>query len=308
MASQSSNYYVIELLTTSVTISPSVRQSAQPSRQVTVTPLSRSRTVQAHQLGSVLTSHTQIVKPPIKKVLLKAVSRGSKRKEPKMFTLRDIIPEAHASCADVKCLIKAQLSQDVTEDDFDIGYLQGNTVVSIRSKADLDEIWEGLRRGLNTTLWCDGMQNANESQNPSLGHKRLLTDQEETEKSKHKKKKRKKKDDGQSKEEKVEETIQTLQGKHGNQFTPMQYRIWAEMHAGGYQPSLDEAPANSMFLRAGGTSTKRKTTADIVSQTINQLAPALFSKCCHAINFTLFSSKSYQQSIEMLQAAWGAEI
>ena len=109
-----------------------------------------------------------------------------------MFTLRDIIPEAHASCADVKCLIKEQLSQDITEDDFDIGYLQGNTVVSIRSKADLDEIWEGLRRGLNTILWCDGMQNANESQNPSLGHKRLLTDQEETEKSKDKKKKRKK--------------------------------------------------------------------------------------------------------------------
>ena len=109
------------------------------------------------------------------------------------------------------------------------------------------------------------MQNANESQNPLLGHKRLLTDQEETEKSMDKKKKRKKKDDGQSKEEKVEETIQTLQGKHGNQFTPMQCRIWAEMHAGGYQPSLDKAPANSMFLRADGISTKRKTTADIVS-------------------------------------------
>ena len=30
-----------------------------------------------------------------------------------------------------------------------------------------------------------------------------------------------------------------------------------------------------MFLRAGGTSTKRKTTADIVLQTINQLAPVL---------------------------------
>ena len=119
------------------------------------------------------------------------------------------------------------------------------------------------------------MQNATESQNPSLGHKRLLTDQEETEKSKDKKKKRKKKGDGQSKEEKVEETIQTLQGKHGNQFTPMQDRIWAEVHTGGYQPSLDEAPANSMFLRAGGTSTRRKTTADIVSQTINKLAPAL---------------------------------
>ena len=55
----------------------------------------------------------------------------------------------------------------------------------------------------------------------------------------------------------------------------MQYCIWAEMHVGGYQPSLDEAPSNSMFLRAGGAATKRRTTADIVSQAINQLAPAL---------------------------------
>jgi hypothetical protein len=54
----------------------------------------------------------------------------------------------------------------------------------------------------------------------------------------------------------------------------MQYRIWAEMHVGGYQPSLDEAPSNSIFLRAGGAAVKR-TTVDIVSQAINQLSPAL---------------------------------
>ena len=152
--------------------------------------------------------------------------------------------------------------------------MQGNTVVSIRSKADLDaELWEGLRRGLNTTMWCNGM-NGPEAQNSSLGRKRSAQDDEETEKNKEKKKKKKKKDD-ESKEEKVEETIQTLQDKHGKEFTPMQYRIWAEMHVGGYQPSLDEAPSNSMFLRAGGAATKRRTTADIVSPAINQLAPAL---------------------------------
>ena len=138
--------------------------------------------------------------------MLKAVNRGSKGKELKTFTLRDVRPEAMTSCAAVKCLIKAQLSQDVTEDDFDIGFLQGNTVVSIRSKADLDELWEGLRRGINTTLWCDGM-NGREAHSSSLGQKRSAQDtDEEGEKIKDKKKKRKKKD-GESKEEKVEETI-----------------------------------------------------------------------------------------------------
>ena len=181
-------------------------------------------------------------KPTIKKVMLKAVTRGSKGKEPKTFTLRDIRSEAMTSCAAVKCLIKAQLSQDITEEDFDIGFLQGNTVISIRSKADLDELWEVLRRGANTTLWCDGM-NGEASQSTALDRKRSGQDDKEAEKNKDKKKK-----NDESKEEEVEETIQTLQDKHGKEFTPMQYRIWAEMHVGGYQPSLDEAPSNSMFL------------------------------------------------------------
>ena len=45
------------------------------------------------------------------------------------------------------------------------------------------------------------------------------------------------------------------------------------MHAGGHHPSPDEAPAKSMFVRAGGATPKRKSTADIVSQTITQLTP-----------------------------------
>ncbi len=267
MAKQSSTYLVIGAPSTNVTVSPSVHQPApsSSSRQVLVTPLSRSQ--QAHQLMP-----TQITKPPIKKVLLKAVSRGSKGKEPKLFTLRDIRPEAMTSCTALKILIKAQLSQDITEENFDIGYLHGNTVVDIRSKADLDELWDGLRRRLNTTLWCDGM--TGEAQNLLIGRKRSAQDDEEPEKNKEKKKKKKKKDD-ESKEERVEEAIQTLQDKHGKEFTAMQYRIWAEMHVGGYQPSLDEAPSNSMFLRAGGAAVKRRTTADIVSQAINQLSPAL---------------------------------
>ena len=92
--------------------------------------------------------------------------------------------------------------------------------------------------------------------------------------------KKKKKDDI-SKEEKVEGILQMLQEKHGRDFTPMQYRIWAEMHAGGYHPSLDEAPANSMFLRAGGATLKRRSTADIA---VTQLTPLMASSHSSALS------------------------
>ena len=79
---------------------------------------------------------------------------------------------------------------------------------------------------------------------------------DEVESSREKRKKKKK--DDTSKEDRVEGMLQTLQEMHSKGFTPMQYRIWSEMHAGGYHPSLDEAPTNSMFLRAGGGTPKRK--------------------------------------------------
>jgi hypothetical protein len=61
---------------------------------------------------------------------------------------------------------------------------------------------------------------------PQNGRKRSAQDEESENKDK---KKKKKKDEGRI----VEEAIQTLQDKHGKEFTPMQYCIYAEMHVGG---------------------------------------------------------------------------
>ena len=38
---------------------------------------------------------------------------------------------------------------------------------------------------------------------------------------------------------------------HGQQYTPMQYRIWGEMIVGGLYSSKNECPSTSMFSRAG---------------------------------------------------------
>lgn len=40
-------------------------------------------------------------------------------------------------------------------------------------------------------------------------------------------------------------------------------------------PSIDEAPTTTMFVRAGGATPKRRTTADVVSQAIGKLSSAL---------------------------------
>ena len=87
------------------------------------------------------------------------------------MTLRNIVPSLTATaCSDVKSLIKVQLSNDITVDDFALGYAQGNSVVNIRSKADLHEIWEGLKKGQSITLWCDNLPVEENSSHDIISH------------------------------------------------------------------------------------------------------------------------------------------
>ena len=54
----------------------------------------------------------------------------------------------------------------------------------------------------------------------------------------------------------------------------MQYCTWAEMHTGGYQPSLDEGPSNSMFegSQAGGEDNCRYCTSSHQSTSYSSYA------------------------------------
>jgi hypothetical protein len=105
-----------------------------------------------------------------------------------------------------------------------------------------------------------------------------------TKKKSTKPKQKKKKNDA-AEVEAVDCVVKKLKELHhesGN--TPMQLRIWAEMHHGGLHPSLNEPPTTSMFTRAGGGHTAKKKTPpntnDPLSQAIAQLAKALVPCTC----------------------------
>ena len=95
--------------------------------------------------------HLSAVK--VDKVLLKAVNKKGK-KDPKTFTLRNVDQSAVLSCDDLK-IIRKNLRYDITSGHFDVGYIQGSSVVRIRSNEDLAELWSLLKK--STTLWCDGL-------------------------------------------------------------------------------------------------------------------------------------------------------
>lgn len=217
----------------------------------------------------------------IPKVLIKCASKENK-KESKTFTLRNVDSSVVTSCVTLKALIKAQLKGDV-EKDFDIGYQHNNSVVSIRSADDLLEVWSNIRQGKNVTLWCDGLKTVD----AVIRHKRPanateVPDEDDDDQDVSRKKpttakpKKKKKNEG-AEAEAVESIVEKLKDLHRESgYTPMQFRIWAEMHNGGLHPSLDEPPKTTMFARAGGgQAAKKKPSADPLTQAISQLAAAI---------------------------------
>ena len=102
--------------------------------------------------------------------------------------------------------------------DFLVGYMKSGAKVSIRTSADLDDIWRGVTKGDLLTLWCHGISNESSSSSES-----------DTEVKSVHKHKRRKLTAFEEKNKRVNKIVTSLREKHSERFTSIQYRLWAEM-------------------------------------------------------------------------------
>lgn len=233
--------------------------SNYPGGRVTVTPLGPVGQ-QPRLIGQTAASPSTI-----RKILLKAVSKDNAR-DSKLFTLRNVKPSSIISCDSLRNLIRSQLSNDIVKGCFDVGIVQNNSAVSFRSPEDIAEVWGQIRCGKEVTLWCDGMI--------SKKKKRACPSEEDEDEPKKKKSKA-----SIAREDKVDQVVADLKKKHGNLYTPMQFRIWAEMIVGEVHTSHDVPPSTTMFTRAGSETVKRKSnSSDMVVQVVDKLASVLSPK------------------------------
>lgn len=63
------------------------------------------------------------------------------------------------TCDRVKLIISEQFEKDIVSGDFDVGFVSGSQMISVRTQADLTELWSDVRAGKKITLWCDGLKN-----------------------------------------------------------------------------------------------------------------------------------------------------
>ena len=163
-------------------------------------------------------SQVQLVSPPI-------------AQSPQV--MRKINVAEICTCLKLKALIRNQLQGDVTEKYFEVGYLQGTTVA---------EVWGNLQHGSNVTLLCDGLKVRNGAPKKKQAQE-IYSDEEDSPLSK-----RRRED-----EDRVQKIVEDLKRGHGEKFTTMQYRIWAEMKKSGVHDSTFEPPTTSMFTHACGS-------------------------------------------------------
>lgn len=274
--------------------------------QVIVTPITSRSSLTPVGLGlgrrsSTASSTTR--HPVVEKVMLKAVSKSGK-KASRSFALRNLNPACVNTCYDLKALIRAQLTGDITSKDFDIGYCQGSSVVGLRSTEDLNEVWGKLS---TTSLWCDGLRFDDSSS--SKNRKRKCGSDSEEDDGQYCKRKKKPKP-GREREEEVQQIVDDLQEKHGSNFTIMQLRIWAEMIAGKVHADTDNPPNTSMFVRAGGAKKTKKSeppVANLVAEAATAITSALSPKAsgpgpssgCSPAKLIESRSKLYKQLTEL---------
>ena len=81
-----------------------------------------------------------------------------------------------------------------------------------------------------------------------------------------------------SKEDRVQKIVDELKKEHGEKYTIMQFRIWAETVNGGMHKNMTEPPSTTMFNRTGGVATsarKRSSQGDPVTEAVSQITAAL---------------------------------
>ena len=123
------------------------------------------------------------------------------------------------------------------DESFDVGFMQDNAAVSIRSDEDISDVWQQVLSGKNIVLWCDGMATTS-----SQGKRKRQADSSDDEEVGTRKKKKRKSDE--DREQKVEKLVQNIKAKHGDtKYIPMQFRVWGEMLAGGVH-TIDNDPCS----------------------------------------------------------------
>lgn len=191
-----------------------------------VSAINQRSTLSARQSASL--SQQRATEQP-KKVNLKVrVTNPLRKKEYETYVLRDVTKEAVSTPMELRKEIYMQFGAELVSStlDFSVGYIKGNSKVTIHSPADVDDVWNIITsKGEAVNLWCDRVTKRDEESSEN--------ESEQEDCAVRLKSKKKKLSALEKKNERIEILVEKLRKKHNGKFTTLQLRLWAEVVDGG---------------------------------------------------------------------------
>lgn len=190
------------------------------------------------------------------------VINPDKKSESKLFILRNVELSSIETPENMRSLLIEKLGQDLVakEPGFEMGYFRSNKRVWVRNQDDVKEVVKQLSKDSHCfTLWCMGK---------SMSKRVIeLSDSDSDGGLTIPQSKRKRSSKYSEKLERIDDTVDELQSKHGSTFTAIQYRVWAETIDAGRHDSIDNPPKGSFFKSQGrkGASTPPASSANTAS-------------------------------------------
>ena len=183
---------------------------------------------------------------------VKLICPKEKRGEHRVFILRDINLSEITSLDSMRKNIYSQFGKKFIDNsaDFDVGYFEGTKRIWIRTNEDLNKLLQSIRTK-SITLWCTGRKRGDKRGRVTSGSS------SDSEEDFHRKRKKKKKGAQEERNDRVDELVDELRDKHGESFSNLQYRVWAETVLGGHHKSLDKPPKGSYYKKRGASSPLR---------------------------------------------------
>jgi len=139
------------------------------------------------------------------------------KEEQHVFVLRDVSQAVASTPETLVEELRRQFGSHVHKrHHFPIGYMKGSLKVSIRTPADMRDVWLRASKGESVVLWCEG-----------VGYHSGSDSDDDFPKNRHKKRKRI--SAMEEKNERIEDLVKSLRKKHEDRYTSIQYGLWAEM-------------------------------------------------------------------------------
>lgn len=158
------------------------------------------------------------------------VFNPDKKRDSIVYVLRDVSEAIVSTPQALMEELQKQLGPQLvpTTRQFPVGYMKSATKVSIRTEADIADIWTCAKRGEQVVLWCDGVH-PKAARLEMSGSESDSDDGGPPKKKGRLQRKKRKLSAFEEKASRVEDIVGTLRARHGDRYTTIQYRLWAEM-------------------------------------------------------------------------------